>query len=149
MRDERDALPGRLVEPGQRHAEDRAHRRTHGLRPGRIGAAVRERDAGAERVGGAQQRPDVSRIGDVPERERHGPRPARQVVPPEHRDDARRMRERRHLREQRRLDVLVRDEDVGRLEAGAEAGLDEILTLDREQPELVAPAPFLELAERA
>ncbi len=57
------------------------------------------------------------------------------------------MGERRHLGEQRRLDVLTGDEHVGRLEAGAEAGLDKILTLDREQPELVAPTPFVQLAE--
>jgi len=56
------------------------------------------------------------------------------------------VRECRDLGEQRRLDVLTCDEDVGRLEAGAEAGLDQILSFDREQPELVSPAPVAELA---
>ena len=58
------------------------------------------------------------------------------------------MREGRHLREQRRVDVLVRNEDVGRLEAGTETSLDKILTLNREQPKLVTPTPLLELAEK-
>jgi hypothetical protein len=44
------------------------------------------------------------------------------------------VRERRDLREEGRFDVLVRDENLGGLEAGIEPGLDEILTLDREQP---------------
>ena len=71
-----------------------------------------KRDAGAEGVRRAQERPDVSRVADVPERERHGPRSARQVFAPEDGDDPRRMRERRDLREQLRLDVLARDEHV-------------------------------------
>jgi hypothetical protein len=55
------------------------------------------------------------------------------------------VRERRHLREQRRLDVLARDEQLDRLETGG--GLDEVLPFDSEQPELVAPAPVVELAD--
>ena len=107
-RDERDAPPGRLVERRERHAEERAHRRAQRLRAGRVGAAGRERDAGAERIRRAEQRPDVARIGDMPERERHRPHAARQVVAPVDADHARRVRERRHLGEQRRLDVLAR-----------------------------------------
>ena len=57
------------------------------------------------------------------------------------------MRERRDLGEQLRLDVLARDEHVRRLESGVEPGLDEVLALDREQPELVAPAPVVQLAD--
>jgi hypothetical protein len=53
------------------------------------------------------------------------------------------MRERRHLGEQRRLDVLARDEHVDRLDVLGE----QILALDDEQPELVAPAPIVELAD--
>ena len=53
-----------------RHAEDRARRRAQRLRPGRVGAARGQRDAGAERIRGAQQRPDVAGIAHVPERER-------------------------------------------------------------------------------
>jgi hypothetical protein len=55
------------------------------------------------------------------------------------------MRERRGLGQERRLDVLARDEQVDRLDAGR--GLDEILTLRDEQLELVAPAPVMELAD--
>ena len=43
---------------------------------------------------------------------------------------------------------LDRRYPAGGEETGAEAGLDEILTLDREQPELVAPAPLVQLAEQ-
>jgi hypothetical protein len=57
------------------------------------------------------------------------------------------MSERRYLREQLRLNVLACDENVRGLEAGIEPGLDEVLALDREQPELVAPAPVVQLAD--
>jgi hypothetical protein len=57
------------------------------------------------------------------------------------------MRERRHLREQLRCDVVPGDENVGGLEPSTEPGLDQILPLDGEQPELVAPAPVVELAD--
>jgi len=146
-RDERDAPPGRLVEARERDAEDRAHRGAHRLRAGRICTALRERDTGAERIGGADQRPDVPRIRDAPEGKRDATPPTRQVIAAENTDNTRRMRERRHLREQSGLCVLACDENVGRLEASAEAGFDEILALDREQPELLAPAPVLKLAE--
>jgi hypothetical protein len=55
------------------------------------------------------------------------------------------MRERRDVGEQRRLDVLARDEQLDRLEVGG--SLDEVLPLDREQPELLPPAPVVELAD--
>jgi hypothetical protein len=55
------------------------------------------------------------------------------------------MRERRDLREQRRLDVLARDQQLDRLDAGGR--LDQVLPLDGEQPELVPPAPLVELAD--
>ena len=54
----------------------------------------------------------------MPERERDRPRPAWQVVAAEDRDDTRRVGERRHIREQLGLDVLARDQHVGRLDAG-------------------------------
>src|SRR6478736_8013874 len=57
------------------------------------------------------------------------------------------MPERRHLREQFRLDVVAGHEHVRGLEVRGEAGLDEILAFDREQPELVAPASVVELAD--
>jgi len=57
------------------------------------------------------------------------------------------MRERRHLREQLGRHVLAGDEHVRRLDPGGEAGLEQILPLDREQPELVPPAPVVELAD--
>jgi hypothetical protein len=55
------------------------------------------------------------------------------------------MRERRYLGEQPRRDVLARDEQVDRLEARRR--LDEVFPLRDEQPELVTPAPFVELAD--
>jgi hypothetical protein len=54
------------------------------------------------------------------------------------------MRERRDLREQRRLDVLARDEKLYGLDP---RGVDEILALNDEKPKLVAPAPVVELAD--
>ena len=90
--DERHTHAGRVVEREKRHAEDRAGRGTERLRAQRVGAALRERDRGAERVGGAQQRSDISRIGDSPERKRCLTRSSRQRRGPEHSDDAGRMR---------------------------------------------------------
>jgi hypothetical protein len=83
----------------------------------------------------------------VPERQRHLPLAAREIVAAEDGDNPRRVRERRRLREQLRRNVLSGDEDVSRLEPGGKPGLDEILPLDREQPELVPPAPVVELAD--
>ena len=83
----------------------------------------------------------------MPERQRHRPRAAREVLAAEDGDDPRRVRECRHLREQLRRDVLSGDENVRRLEPGGEPGLEQILPLDREQPELVPPAPVVELAD--
>jgi hypothetical protein len=57
------------------------------------------------------------------------------------------MRERRHLGEQLGRHVLSRDEHVRRLEPGGEPGLEQVLPLDGEQPELVPPAPVAELAD--
>ena len=128
----------------ERHAEDRAGGRAQRLRPGRVGAARGERDAGAERVGRAQQRADVARVADVPERERQRPRAVRQVCAAVDADHARRVRERRELGDERRLDVLAGDEQVDRLDAGSARGLDEILALADEQPLLLALPPRLE-----
>jgi hypothetical protein len=57
------------------------------------------------------------------------------------------MRERRHLGQQLGRNVLSRDEHVGGHEPGGEPGFEEVLPLDREQPELVPPAPVVELAD--
>jgi hypothetical protein len=54
------------------------------------------------------------------------------------------VRERRHLRQQRRLDVLSGHEQLDRPDA---VGREQILALDDEQPKLVAPAPVVELAD--
>jgi hypothetical protein len=54
------------------------------------------------------------------------------------------VRERRHLREERRLDVLAGDQQLD----GVDALCEQILTLDREQPELVAPAAVTQLADK-
>ena len=58
-----------VSEREQRHAPDGAGGRAERLRASRVGAAVRERDRGAEGVGGADQRADVPGVGDPPERE--------------------------------------------------------------------------------
>ena len=60
----------RVVACEQRDAEDRARRGAQRLRAERVGAARGERDGGAEGIGRPQQRADVARIGDAPERER-------------------------------------------------------------------------------
>jgi hypothetical protein len=57
------------------------------------------------------------------------------------------VRKHRRLREQLFGNVLSGDEDVSRLEPSGKAGLEQILPLDREQPELVSPAPVVELAD--
>jgi hypothetical protein len=56
------------------------------------------------------------------------------------------MTERRDLGEEPRLDVLSREQQLDRLDARVDSGLDEILTLGHEEPELVAPAAVLQLA---
>src|SRR5437763_2269650 len=77
-----DPPPLGLVESAQRHAKERPHRGAHRLRPGRIGAAVGQRDPRAESVRRAQQRANVARISDPPERNRDSPRPAWEVAAP-------------------------------------------------------------------
>jgi hypothetical protein len=57
------------------------------------------------------------------------------------------MPERRDLGQERRLDVLAGKEQFDRLDAGVDRCLDEILTLRDEEPELVAPAAVLQLAD--
>jgi hypothetical protein len=54
------------------------------------------------------------------------------------------VRERRHLAEELRRDVVARHEQVDRVDP---RGGDEILTFRDEEPELVAPAPVVELAD--
>jgi hypothetical protein len=54
------------------------------------------------------------------------------------------MRCRRDLRQQPRLDVLARDEQLDRLGC---RGVDEILAFAGEEFELVAPAPLVQLAD--
>jgi hypothetical protein len=57
------------------------------------------------------------------------------------------MRERRDLGEQIGGDRLTGDEQLDRLEAGIRRGVDEVFALGDEQPELVTPAPVMELAD--
>ena len=140
LRDERHAHAWRVVEREQRDAEDRAGRSTECLRAERICAALGKRDRSAERVGGTQERPDVSGIGDAPERQRCLTRLARQRGGTEDTDDAGRMRQRRDGGEQLGLDRLARNEELDRLDPGGRCGLDQVLTLDREEPELLALA---------
>jgi hypothetical protein len=56
------------------------------------------------------------------------------------------MSKRRHLRQQRRLDVVTGDEQLDGLDPNGRGRVDEILALRNEQPELVAPPPLLQLA---
>jgi hypothetical protein len=53
------------------------------------------------------------------------------------------VRERRHLGQQRGLDVLAGDQQIDGLDALG----DEVLSFDGEQPKLVSPAPVVELAD--
>src|SRR5262249_54315386 len=92
----------------ERYAPDRARRGAERLRAGRVGAAGRQDDGGAERVGAPDHRPEIARVRDTPELERHRPGlPARQVVAPEDPDHARRVGSGRHLGEKLGRDVLA------------------------------------------
>jgi hypothetical protein len=57
------------------------------------------------------------------------------------------MGESRDFREERRLDVLARDEQLDGLDACSLSGGDQILTLSDEEPEFVPPAAVLQLAD--
>jgi hypothetical protein len=131
----------RIVERDDRHAEDCTRRRTQRPRARGVGAARRQRDPGAERVCRTKQRADVPRIADVPQRKREWQRPARQVVAPVDADHARRVTERRQLGDKGGIDVLARDEQFDRLDAGGSRGLDEVLALANEEPFLLALPP--------
>src|SRR5439155_6760242 len=103
--------------------------------------------ARAARVRGAEQRPEIPRVRDPPERERQRRQAAREIVPAVDADHARRMGERRVLGEQLRRDVLARHEQLDRLDPCLPGRVDEVLALGHEEPELVAPAPVGELAD--
>jgi len=57
------------------------------------------------------------------------------------------MPEGRDLGQERRLDVLTGDEQFHRLDPGVERSTDKILALRDEEPELVAPAAVVQLAD--
>jgi hypothetical protein len=137
---ERHPFARRVVEREQRDAEDRAGRRTERLRAERVGAAIGKRDCRTEGIRSAQQRADVPRIGDAPERKRRLPRLARQGGGAEDADDARRVGQRRDGGEKLGLDALARDKELDRLDPRRRCRVDEILALDREEPELLALA---------
>ena len=137
VRDERNAAAGSLVPPNERDPEDRARRGPERPRPERVGTLVRERDGGAERVRRPKQRADVPRIGHSPERDRDLSHSTREVLPAEHADHARRVPEGRDGGEKLREDVLARDEELGGLDPRAQSRVDEILSLDREEPGLL------------
>src|SRR2546430_2236822 len=144
MRNEGDASACGRVELDDRNAEERSHRRPQSFRAGRIRTACRKRDAGAERIRRADERADVPRVRDTPQREGHRPGPPRQILPAVDTDHARGMRERRHLGEQLGRNVFPGDQQVDRIGDG---GLDQILAFRDEQPKLVSPAPVVELAD--
>ena len=140
VRNERHPGSGRLVEREQRNPEDRAGRRSQGPRAERVGAALGERDRRAECIRGAQQRPDVAGIGDAPERQRRLTRLARQSSGTEDADDASWVGQRRDGGKELGLDALAGDEELDRLDSGRRCGIDQILALDRKEPELLALA---------
>jgi hypothetical protein len=102
-----------------------------------ISALGRQRHAGRERVGSAEERPDVSRIRDLPESQHDVMRTDGQVRASIDAHDPRRVPERRYLGEQLGKDVLPRDEEFDGLDPGARGRLDEILALDGEEPRLL------------
>ena len=110
---------------------------------GRVGAALGEGDRGAERVRGADQRADVARVGDVPERERDRPLLAGGRSARGRRRSPAAGARARDAGEELRLDVLAGDEQVVRLDSGREGGVDEILALADEEPGLRALPPAL------
>jgi hypothetical protein len=57
------------------------------------------------------------------------------------------MPQRRDFCDQRRLDVLPGDEHLDRLDPRVAGGLYEVLPLRDEEPELVAPAAVVQLAD--
>ena len=67
--DEGHRASGHVVPRDERHPEDRPRRRAQRLRRQRVGAAVGEGDGGAERIRRADERADVPRVGQPPERE--------------------------------------------------------------------------------
>ena len=71
-RDQRGHRPRQLahaIDPRDRHGEDRAHRRAYGLGAERVGASRAQRDTrGAERQRPAEDRPDIARVTDAPQR---------------------------------------------------------------------------------
>ena len=108
---------------------------------GRIGAPGRQRHACSEGIRRAQQRPDIPRVGDLPERENHIARAHGKVRTAVDTDDARRVAQRRDLAEELRHDVLTGDQQLDRLDARSGGSLDEILALDGEEPGLVPLLP--------
>jgi len=71
----------------------------------------------------------------------------RQIVKSKDADDPSRVPERRDLGEERRLDVLSGDEQLDRFDTGRNGRVHKVFALGDEQPELVAPAPVVELAD--
>jgi hypothetical protein len=68
----------------------------------------------------------------------------REIAAPVDAEHARRVAQRRHLRRQRRLDVLARDEQLRRLDPHGACGVDEVFALADEQPLLLTLTPRLE-----
>jgi len=134
---ERNPAAGSLVPPDERDPEDRARGGPDRPRPERVGTSLRERDRGPERVSRPEKRADVPRIGHSPDRECDLSHSTREIVPAEHADRARRVSERRDGGEKLREDVLARDEELGGLDTRAQSGVDEVLSLDREEPGLL------------
>jgi hypothetical protein len=58
------------------------------------------------------------------------------------------VRQRRDGGNQLGRDVLSRDEQLLRLQARGQPGINEVFALDREQPQLVPPAPVTQLANQ-
>jgi hypothetical protein len=76
-----------------------------------------------------------------------GHRTTRKILAPEDADHTWRVTQSRDLGQQGRLDVLTGNEHFERFDAGAERSFDEIFSLGDEEPELVAPAAVVQLAD--
>ena len=125
----RDVLPA-----DQRDAKDRADGRPERLRRERVGAAVREGDAGAERVGGPDQGADVPRVSEAPEAEAGVADGGREVGAAVDADRASGMRQRRDAGEQGLVDRLAGDEEVDGLDPRGRGRLDEVFPSTANSP---------------
>ena len=127
-----------LVPGNERNPEDGPRARPQRLLRERVGAALRERDGGAECVGRANQRADVAGIAQPPESKAGVARTVRKVAPAEDADRPRRMGQRETPASSVCLDVLARDQQLDGLDSGLDRRVAEILAFAGEETRLLA-----------